>query len=149
MMLSNAITTKGPVIPQSLIGIIDFKSTCVLMDREISAFNSALIALSKAIDSDRAVHPDDSVTVILCDSDSVSFDFDEPTVLGNHISLIFCYLHRWRTRNLNALQMITCILEEFCHHFWKIRDENLVQYKVLSMLLLSAWLSLSCFHSSD
>lgn len=134
MRLIDSVATIGPAMPNSLKNRVSFRTTCVLYENEIIAFNDALQALAVAIESDDQIFAEDSVTVILCDRDSVAFDFDDPEILGNHINLIFCFLHRWRIRSLNILQMTTCMLEEFCHHFWAIRDEIRVKYKVLEVI---------------
>ena len=134
MKLINAAISDGPVIPDKLKGRIDIKTTIRLSPREIEALYNALFSLDIALRSDDALNPDDHITIVLFDSDIVSFEFEDQETFGNQVNLVFLPVHRWRARNLNIVQMTVCILEEFCHHFWDIRDEYLVTDKVYELL---------------
>ena len=134
MKLINATSSDGPVIPDKLKGRIDIKTTIRLLPAEIKALYDALFALDIALSCDNSLNPNDCVTVVLFNDDVVSFEFEDLGVLGSHINLVLLPVHRWRAHSLNIVQMTVCTLEEFCHHFWDIRDEHLVEDKVFELL---------------
>lgn len=117
MKLINATTSDGPVIPDKLKGRIDIRTTIRLLPVEIKALYDALFALDIALSHDNSLNPNDHVTVVLLNDNVVSFELEDPKVLGNQINLVLLPVHRWRASSLNIAQMTVCILEEFCHHF--------------------------------
>lgn len=134
MKLINATISVGPVIPDRLKNRIDIRTTIRLLPAEIDALHNALFALDVALTYDNSLNPNDYVTVVLFNEDVVSFEIENPEVLGNHVNLVLLPVHRWRAHSLNIVQMTVCTLEEFCHHFWDIRDEHLVEDKVFELL---------------
>jgi hypothetical protein len=50
------------------------------------------------------------------------------------LELVDYPIQRWKNDNYNDIQILTCILEELCHHYWSIKDETLVEYKVTEIM---------------
>lgn len=133
MKLERSVSSVMPAPPDHLKNRVYFATTCALSDDEILAFLNVYSGLDKLLVSDESVNPNAYISIICTDSDTFSLTLD-PGFLGNQINLAILPIHRWRERNLSIMQMETCIAEELCHYFWNIRDENLVQFQVLSLL---------------
>ena len=39
----------------------------------------------------------------------------------------------WRDKEWGDLNLLTCFLEELCHHYWGIEDEEEVKHKVFEI----------------
>ena len=57
----------------------------------------------------------------------LTFQMDD--VAGSFAPLIIYPVYAWRAKKLDAYGMIAAMVEELCHCFWSIRDENLVKDK--------------------
>lgn len=130
----DAISFHFPALPISLRNRVFFVSTCALTPKEETVFSTALSVLAYALSEDKTVNPKLWVNVYIIDRDTVSFTLDNPKDYGLHVPLILLPIHRWRASNYNSLGMYACILEEFCHHFWCIRDEVDVKLKTFSLI---------------
>lgn len=120
-------------IPPGLVSRINPIFKCVLLPEEIGALNAALFALDLALAEDDSVPPDYSVNMILTSTDSFNLVQRDPGVMGHCYHLVVLYVHHWRSQQLPINVIAAVILEEFCHHFWRIADETLVKYKVLEV----------------
>lgn len=120
-------------IPPGLVSRINPIFKCTLLPEEIGALNAALYALDLALSKDGSVPSDDSVNMICTNSDFLNLHQQNAGVMGHCYHLVVLYLHRWREQKLSINAMCAVILEEFCHHFWRIADEILVKYKVLEV----------------
>lgn len=120
-------------VPDKLIGRIRFVDKCHLQPLEIAAINASLYALDRAIANDNSIAPDADVNLIFSSTDSLNLFQGNPGVMGHCYQLVVYYVHRWRLQNLPLNTMVVVILEELCHHFWNIRDEVRVKYKVLEL----------------
>ena len=134
MDLVNAVVTKCPRIPSPLSNRLIITTTCPLLPEEIQVFNNAFCALSLALSADKSVNPNMYINLVFTDSDTVSMSISDGDEWGYYVPMAIYPVHRWRMKNMNHIGMLACALEELCHHFWSIRDELLVQDKVIELI---------------
>lgn len=73
----------------------------------------------------------DAVNVFFSENGDVSLSMDDGH-LGNHMWLII--IHGSKVKEYEPIKILTIVTEELCHHFWNIRDEREVKYKVMEVL---------------
>lgn len=107
--------------------------TCDLRPNEKDTFETACRYVMTQLRSDGVTPPEVFVNIIFAAEDDVVLRF-EPSHYGACFTGIYYPVHKWRARDLNDLQIMTCMVEEMCHIFWCIQDEDKVKYKVLDVI---------------
>ena len=128
------LSANKPCIPQRLQSRITFLTTCHLTNNEIMAFEVAFQALDSTMAGDTSIPDELGVTVIVTDQDTISLTILNPNTMGLETGLVIYPIHRWRIAHYNQACMIVCCVEELCHHFWSIANEERVRGKVLDVL---------------
>lgn len=133
MLLCNSIRTASPYIVESLKDRITLLSTCVLSEKEQIFFGKAFAALAAEIDKCPPPCNHAHVNIIFADNDFVNIQV-ETNEMGLYVPIIIYPLHKIRAANYTDLKFYAIIFEELAHCFWFIRDEYLVQDKVIDLL---------------
>ena len=118
-------------IPQGFLGKLQVASDCALTPEEVHCFELAIEMMDKALVRDGLNGEPERVTVFFLSSDSFTLRSTKEDILGNYLPLVMLYVGRWRERGLAGSQLITIMLEELCHCFYRQADERLVQHQVL------------------
>lgn len=72
-----------------------------------------------------------SVNMFFTERGKINLEMDT-SPLGNYFWLIT--IHTEKVQNYEPVKILAIIVEELCHHFWSIRDERHVKYKVMEVL---------------
>ena len=134
MVLNNVISCQyGPAVPQSLIGCLEFRTTCEIREEEAKLTTYCINCLAKQLQYD-GIDVKELLRVTAIFSPDGGFALSMPqSVSGAQFCLIAYPIQRWRDANYDKEQIATCILEELCHHFWAIKDELAVKHKVVEI----------------
>lgn len=124
-----------PVIPPSL-SQMSVSSTLALPPDVFKAVASAMQLIDNALKHDPVPDSWLKSSLVIFDCEKLTFEFPGLDNAGYHTSIMFLPVHVWQALRLNSDQMIVCILEEMCHCFWRITDEDLVKDKVLEVVQL-------------
>ena len=120
--------------PACFADILQITANCQITELEKRCLNSALILLAESLKAD-AVIIDDQVSIIFTDSsDLVLRNDDSPSNIAWYHQFICFYVHRWRERQFDAVQIVVTMLEELTHCFYRIADERLVKEKVTEVV---------------
>lgn len=118
---------KQPTIPESLKRRISIFYTCELTDTECDMFSRVLVGLERMLEQDTTIKPELWAHVVFAGLPLLAFQMDD--VAGSFAPLVIYPVYAWRAKKLDAYGMIAAMVEELCHCFWSIRDENLVKDK--------------------
>lgn len=120
-------------VPPQFAKIANIVPLCDLRPNEKCLFEHACKLVITQLYSDAVTPPDMPTNIFLTDKDDISICFDH-NQFGSYFVGIFYPLHKWRAANLTDRQITTCMVEEMCHVFWRIRDEYQVNFKVLDVM---------------
>lgn len=120
-------------IPYRFSNIANIVPLCDLRPNEIILFEHACKLVMLQLDIDAVSVPNIPTNIIFLDRDDLPLRFS-PKQMGACFIGIYYPVHRWRESNYTDQQIITCMVEEMCHVFWCIKDETLVNFKVLDVL---------------
>lgn len=134
MKIKNCICTLLPAMPSSLKERISILSTCELTNEEIKVFTTAFIIMEKAIQFDASIPRGIHANIIFTDKNNIDISIDEPETYGFSLPIITYLVDHWRSNSLSSSQILVIAMEELVHHFWSIRDEVEVKYKVFEIL---------------
>jgi len=130
MKLIDAVTCVGPIIPKILVPKLEIKANYPLNEREASLFSKALNALLKQFEEENInISNLMRLTALVTEDGDFTLSIN-PEHMGSQIALVVYPVKRWRDNSYNDGQILICIIEELCHHYWAIEDEILVTYKV-------------------
>ena len=124
-----------PTIPGSL-GQLSIVSTVELSQEIFNAFASAIKLIDNALDAQPVPLSWLKASMVIYDRDVLTLEFPGLKNAGYHANIMFMPVHVWQALHLNTDQMVVCILEEMCHCFWRIIDEDAVKDKVLEVVRL-------------
>ena len=135
MELINDLCLSSPdFVPKPLAHLIDLR---YLFEPDIPAY----LALREAIEiflftfkSEIDLFTGNKVTVIVTNTPNLSFLLDK-NACGIFIPLILLPCHLWEEYNLSHVAMMVCVLEELCHYFYAISDEELIKVKVKDVFM--------------
>lgn len=120
-------------VPTPLCGYVSAFTTCDVTPHELDLFETALSCVAAELLESGFDFPKVPVNCFFIASDQLTFDIaDRPDQYGNHFVSIFYPVNRWRKDRLTDLVILTCCLEELCHHFFATHDEVLVNDYVLA-----------------
>jgi hypothetical protein len=127
-------TTTIPMIPEFLNGSLQFVSTHEINEHEAKLFSYGFSLIAKELEFEKIdVNNILGVSAIASLDDSIELKM-ESDKSGTQFALVDYPIQRWKNDNYNDIQILTCILEELCHHYWSIKDETLVEYKVTEIM---------------
>lgn len=124
-----------PAIPGSL-SQLSIVSMLELPQDVFSAFASAVKLIDNALKAHSVPSSWLKASMVIYDRDAITLEFPGIKNAGYHASIMFMPVHVWQALHLNTDQMVVCILEEMCHCFWRITDEDAVKDKVLEVVRL-------------
>lgn len=124
---------QQPIIPESLKHRIDIYYTCELTEVERDAFSKVLVGLEQMLKLDITIKPELWVHVIFVGSPNLVFTLDADAG-GSFAPFIMYPVYMWRASQYTKEQIILCMVEELCHCFWSIRDENRVKQKDIQFM---------------
>lgn len=132
MILKDAISCKGPVVPDFLKDKIQMVSNCEIDQKIILYFTSGLFLISDELEEDGYSKDNLSSVVIIFSKDgNCSLIQDDPDTMGCHCSIIIYNISKMY-KNIN-LTLFTFV-EELVHHFWRISNETDAKMKTLKIL---------------
>ena len=103
---------------------------CSLSETELNSLVIALIMMDIALARDKVDLRGPVANIIFTDQDGFPYTNVNPEVHGNLVIFIPLYVSRWRIKSYSQRAMITIILEELCHWFYREPDERLVEDRV-------------------
>lgn len=124
-----AYRLKHPIMESKL----QFASTIKLTDIEINCMDMAMHLMEQALIRDNMAHLDIRAAVYFTDDGSLSLSFAGDQYMGMFQRVIIFPVGRWRRKNLSVGNIITVMLEELCHCFYQVTDEDLVKDLVTSI----------------
>ncbi|WP_411842164.1 hypothetical protein [Salinicoccus sp. HZC-1] len=127
------VGSPGSKIPIELSGKIVMRATYPLTEHEAFLFTAALNGIVIQMKKECFEISDLRQVFVLCTEDG-KFTFADKEGMGYYLPLIILNLGNWRTGNWSDVHIIATLVEEFCHHFWSIDDEEIVKHKVLEIL---------------
>ncbi len=134
MKLVNGLSgVSVPAVPASLKDRLFVATLCELSEQELFLFTQAFVVLDMELKKHPSPVPGWFTTVVFLNASRVSVELDEDQ-LGAYTTMIFIPMDKIRSRNASHLLISQIIFEELAHCFWFIRDEHLVQDKVLDLL---------------
>lgn len=122
-----------PIIPESLHQL-SVTSTLPLPPDVFKAFAAALRLIDNALKHDPVPSSWLMAGMVIVDSDAVTLQLPGAHIAGCHMNIMIFPVHVWKALHLREDQMVVCILEEMCHCFWRITDEDAVKDKVLEVV---------------
>lgn len=131
--LVGGLNTAKPVIDKRLFNKLVLLTTVELKDTIIRVLNLGFWGIAEQLDSEGMLIDIPRVNCIVTLDGSFSIILDEEQQ-GCHMSLVIYPIQKWENANYTELKMLTCVVEELCHHFWNIEDEVKVSYKVLEVI---------------
>jgi len=135
MILKDGIIgVTGPRIPDYLKDSLEVLTTCEMKNNESKAIGKGILQVacqlqSEAIDVRKIL----KVAVIISPYGEFTLSTKEHTQ-GELFNLISYPIFKWRELDYTDLMILTIVLEELCHHYWTIRDETEVKYKVAQII---------------
>lgn len=134
ILLNGKIGAKIPGIDPRIKHKLFFSSTCELSEDLINLFKCSFWAVAEQLEEENLLEDEKAIAYLTC----ITIDTDEFTIklddnqMGMITSLAVYPVHKWI--NLNRISIYVSIIEELCHHYWRIRDEVEVNFKVLEVL---------------
>ncbi|AXO97173.1 hypothetical protein [Bacillus anthracis] len=132
--LEGAVPSKLPIAPPDLQNKIRITATYEITEREAFLYHRALKGLDlqlkeQGVDYSKlpeatAIFTRDGKFTILPDGDELGYK----TCL-----LIYC-VQKWRDVSYTDEGLLIIFLEELCHHFLNIDDEEIVKHKVVEVI---------------
>lgn len=134
MEIKKFVPSPCPMVPEELNGKINFTSNCVLPDRDWELFNIVLEKLVEQMKEEEFVFSKvGKVTVVFSEKTDFGLSF-ESSERATYTKLIVYPVIDWKERDLNENVKIMSFTEELCHHFWRVDDEQQVNYPVYRIL---------------
>lgn len=133
-LVNSKIGAKIPGIDLRIKEKLFFTSTCELSERLIKLFTYSFWAVTEQLEEENLFEDDKSIANVTCiaiDTDEFTIKLDEDQ-LGMTTSLAVYPVHKWG--NLDDSNICVAIIEELCHHYWRISDEVEVNFKVIKVL---------------
>lgn len=125
--------SPGPTIPIELSDKIVIRATYPLTEHEAFLFTVALNGIVMQLKKEHLEVGNFRRVFVLCTKDG-EFTFIDNEGMGYYMPLIVLNLGNLRTGNWSDVHILATFVEEFCHHFWAIDDEEIVKHKVLEIL---------------
>lgn len=134
MIIENAISTNGFIIPNALFDHIIVRATFQMKQREIKLLAICLGAISNEMLKDgidlAQLQP---LCVIITKDGELNLKLQDD-IMGQQVNLIVYPVEKWRNHSYNDYTMLICILEELCHYYYAITDEIVVKHKVITVI---------------
>lgn len=131
IILNNWVATTVFKRPHSYFdGYLSFASSIELLPHEAECMDSCLDMMEGALRTDGFGHPPLHAAVFFTANGDLSLSFQHSHYLGMHQSSIIFAVERWRKLCLDTTQIMVIMMEEFCHCFYLIWDEDFVKEKV-------------------
>lgn len=128
-----AINSPGPSIPAELSSKIEIRATHALTDHEAFLFTVALNGIVNQMKKENINFSDLYRATVLCTKDG-EVKIVEDDAIGYYLRLIVFCVQRWRDCGWSDLHILAAYIEELCHHYWHISDEELVKIKVVEII---------------
>ncbi len=131
---SNLINgTTGPRIPLELADKIESRSQIDLTAHEAELFTIALYGVRKQLIDENKDFKKLYKATVLCTVNG-EYSFSDTEGMGYYMRLIVFNVGNWREDGWSDLHILATYVEEFCHHYWHIFDEEEVKLKVILIL---------------
>lgn len=127
------VDSTGPSIPRELSGKVVIRATYALTEHEAFLFTVALNGIVMKMKKESFDLNSLRQVFVLC-TENGEFTFVDNDGMGYYMPLIILNLGNWRSGNWTDVHILATLVEELCHHFWSIDDEEVVKYKVLEIL---------------
>lgn len=120
-------------LPSYFNGRIAVSTTCRFTPMESMAIEKAFSMTAEVAKTDMVpIRQIEGLNAIFVKEDSFSFVIDS-NHCGNEVRFVLYPVHRWREKNYNDIQIMTCVVEELAHAIWLIHDEDAVKNKVVEI----------------
>lgn len=126
-------SSTGPMIPIELSEKVVIRATYALTEHEAFLFTAALNGIVMQMKKEQFEISNFRQVFVLC-TEKGEFTFVDNNGMGYYMPLIILNLGNWRIGNWSDVHILATFIEEFCHHFWSIDDEETVKHKVLEIL---------------
>jgi hypothetical protein len=128
-----SIDSVAPKVPSEILTKIQMVATYKLTNREATLFTYALEAINSQLKHDNKLYKELRNVVIIFTKDG-SYCVQDDYSMGSLGTYAVFSIQAWRDKEWSELNIITVFVEELCHHFWGIKDEEEVKYKVLEVI---------------
>lgn len=125
--------SPGPNVPFELREKVIIRATCCLTDHEAFLFTTALNGIVLQMRKENFNLVNFRQVFVLCTKNG-EFTFVDREGMGYYMPMIVLNLENWRNGSWSDTHILATYVEEFCHHFWAIDDEEIVKHKVLEVL---------------
>ncbi|MGH2116623.1 hypothetical protein [Aerococcus sp. L_32] len=125
--------SPGPTIPEELDNKVVIRATYALTEHEAFLFTMALQGIVIQMRKENFNLPNLRKVFVLCTKNG-EFTFIDNDGMGYYMPFIILNLGNWRSGVWSDLHILAAFIEEFCHHFWSIEDEEIVKRKVIDIL---------------
>ncbi|MBK5424727.1 hypothetical protein [Bacillus sp. TH30] len=131
--LEGAIPSPLPAIPDNLKNKIAVRATYKLTEKEAFLFHEALRSVDLQLTAEGADYSKLPMVFALFTRDGKFTILPDGDEVGTRINFIIYGVSVWRELKCTDIKLRTVFLEELCHHFWNIEDEEIVKYKVVEL----------------
>ncbi|PEM49102.1 hypothetical protein [Bacillus wiedmannii] len=132
--LIEAVTgVSGPVIDKRIEDKLFLLTTIPIEDDIKRLLTMGFWGTAEQLENDGLLNDLTKLNCIVTPYGEVSLKMDDEQD-GCHMSIAIYPVQKWKDSKRTELQMLTCIVEELCHHYWNIEDEVEVSYKVLDVI---------------
>jgi len=134
LILENLINqlVSPVIVPEILTAKLYIFQTYKLNENEILLLNHAIMALHNRFIIENKTDLM-RVNLIFTETGQVTMSMNQDQ-LGSHVCMCIYAVGVWRQKGYDDRNVLTILLEELCHHFWAIEDEDLVTFKVLEVM---------------
>lgn len=123
----------GPIIDKRLEGKLFLLTTVPIEENVRNLLTMGFWGVAEQLEEDGLLADLVRINCFVTQYGDVSIKLDDNQE-GCHMALAIYPVQKWRNLQRTELQMLTCIVEELCHHYWNIEDEVRVNYKVLDII---------------
>ncbi len=130
--VAGTIDTVAISVPVSLNEKFEYATTYALTEREAHLFLVALSGVELQLKEEKVDFADLSkVCVIFTENGTFTLEADS---IGYQINFVVFGIKKWRDAKWTERNILTAYVEELCHHYLRIEDEEVVKHKVLEVV---------------
>lgn len=128
------VGSPGPQIPKEIIDKVVIRATFPLTEHEAFLFSLSLVGIVAQMKKEEFKIGNLRQVFVLCTRNGDFTYVSDDDGMGYYMPLIVLRLQEWRSGGWSDLHILATYVEEFCHHFWSIDDEEVVKHKVIEIL---------------
>jgi len=131
----DGLSIPEPKVPDELSAKISLKFTTTLEEREAKLFHHCMVGLLEQLTWEGVnIQNLSKATIIFTNEVELCIEHLTENYFGYCLRLIVYRVNLWRDRNYSDFRLVLLYLEELCHHYFNIEDEELTKIKVVEIV---------------